>query len=115
MGKEDIRKQIWDLLEREDLVSFPKPCYGRIPNFRGSKAVGERIRELDEFKSAECVFCAPDAALKRVREVVLEEGKVLAVALPHIEGLVEIREKNEIARATTEKDSEGMANPWKPE
>lgn len=85
-----IRAEIWNELDERDLVDFPRPCYGRIPNFKGSGRAGERIRELDEFKSAECVFCAPDAVLKRIREIVLEEGKVLAVALPHIEGLVEM-------------------------
>ena len=90
MDKEGVRRRIWSLLEERDLVAFPRPCYGRIPNFKGSERAAEKIRELDQFKQARCVFCAPDAVLKRVREIVLEERKVLAVALPHIEGLVEI-------------------------
>ncbi len=101
MDKEVIRRQVWDELEGRDLVDFPRPCHGRIPNFKGSRGVGKRIRELDEFTAAKCVFCAPDVVLKGVREIVLHEGKVLAVALPHIEGLVEIRERKEISRATT--------------
>ncbi len=87
-------------------MDFPRPCYGRIPNFKGSQKVGERIRDLDEFTAAKCVFCAPDAVLKGVRETVLREGKVLAVALPRIEALLEIGGDRvyphaEISRATT--------------
>lgn len=68
--------------------------------------MGERIRDLDEFTAAKCVFCAPDAVLKGVRETVLREGKVLAVALPRIEALLEIGGDRvyphaEISRATT--------------
>lgn len=83
------------------MVDFPRPCFGRIPNFKGSRVASQKIKKIPEFESARCVFCAPDSVLKRIREIVLEEGKVLAVALPHIEGLVEIRERNAVHRATT--------------
>ncbi len=118
MDKEAIRRKVWSELEKGDLVDFPRPCYGRIPNFRGSRKVGERIRELEEFRSARCVFCAPDAVLKRIREIVLEEGKVLAVALLHIEGFLEIGgeracPRHEISRATTIKGFKKYGTPLK--
>lgn len=90
MNKQMIRERIWKMLEEENIAIFPRPCYGRIPNFVGSDVASEKIKELDEFKTARCVFCAPDYVLKRIREIVLEEGKVLAVALPHMEGFLEI-------------------------
>lgn len=101
MTKDDIRNRIWDLLEVRGLVAFPRPCYGRIPNFVGSEQANERIREVDEFKKAGCVFCAPDRVLKRVREIVLEEGKILAVALPHMTGFLQIEERDRITSATS--------------
>jgi len=100
MTKDEIRKKIWHLLEDENIADFPRPCYGRIPNFKGSRNVSERIKELIEFENARAVFCAPDMVLKRIREIVLEEGKVLVVALPHIKDIVEINERREISEAT---------------
>lgn len=33
VSKWSIRKKIWDHLEENDLVNFPRPCNNRIPNF----------------------------------------------------------------------------------
>ncbi|MDW8102274.1 MAG: 5-formyltetrahydrofolate cyclo-ligase [Anaerolineae bacterium] len=90
-GKEEIRRSIWDRLEREDIADFPRPCYGRIPNFKGSQQVPLWLLRVPEFKSARCVFCPPDFVLKSVRDLVLREGKILAAALPHMRGFVELR------------------------
>lgn len=109
--KELIRQKIWSLLEEKDLVDFPRPCYGRIPNFRGARTAAEKIRNLPEFSEAKCVFCAPDGVLRRVREIVLEEGKILAAALPHIEALIEIEQRGDISKATT---ISGMRRHGKP-
>ena len=100
MTKDEIRKRIWYLLEDENIADFPRPCYGRIPNFKGSRNVSERIKTLTEFKKAGAIFCAPDMVLKRIREIVLEHGKILVVALPHIEDIVEIKERKNIDEAT---------------
>jgi len=111
MNKQEIRTQVWTLLEEKDMVDFPRPCFGRIPNFKGSRIASQKIKQIPEFKSAKCVFCAPDAVLKRIREIVLEKGKVLAVALPHIEGLVEIRERDALYHATTIKGFKKYGKP----
>jgi len=100
-SKQEIRRKIWQTLEDENIADFPRPCFGRIPNFVGSKEASEKIKEIPEFKKAKCVFCAPDFVLKRIREIVLEEGKTLAVALPHMTGFVEITEKKKIKEATS--------------
>lgn len=99
--KEALRQKIWTLLEERNIADFPRPCFKRIPNFVGSRSTSEKIKEIQEFKHASCIFCAPDFVLKRIREIVLEEGKVLAVALPHMTGFVEIRERNKTQEATT--------------
>lgn len=111
--KEAIRQRIWSLLEAKDIASFPRPCSGRIPNFVRSGEASERIKETPEFKRAKCVFSAPDYVLKRVREIVLEEGKVLAVALPHMVGFLEIRERRSIDKATTIKGFKRYGEPLK--
>lgn len=100
-SKQRIRERIWKLLEEKNLADFPLPCFSRIPNFKGSKEASEKIREIPEFKSSRCVFCAPDFVLKRTREIVLEENKILAVALPHIKDFLEIDERGKISEATS--------------
>ncbi len=88
--KGEVRRLIWDRLEREDIADFPRPCYGRIPNFKGSREAALWLLRIPEFRSANCVFCPPDYVLKSVRDLVLREGKVLAAALPHMKGFVEL-------------------------
>ncbi len=110
-AKEKIRRGVWQSLEEKGLAEFPRPCFGRIPNFVGSGTASSRIKELAEFRAARCVFCAPDFVLKRIREIVLEEGKVLAVALPHMVGFVEISERERIREATTIKGFRRFGRP----
>ncbi len=89
-GKEEIRRFIWEKLERENIADFPRPCSGRIPNFIGSQETALWLLRIPEFRNARCVFCPPDFVLKSVRDLVLREGKVLAAALPHMKGFVEL-------------------------
>lgn len=112
-SKEEIRKKIWQILEEKNIADFPRPCFGRIPNFIGSRNASEKIKEIPEFKNARCVFSAPDFVLKRMREIVLEEGKILAVALPHMTDFVEITEKKKIAEATIIKGFKKFGKPLK--
>ena len=95
-----VRREIWNLLEEKNLVDFPRPCYGRIPNFKKAGVAAEKILTLKEFSVSKCVFCTPDAVLRRVRQIVLEQGKTLAVALPHMEAFVEIDERKNVSEAT---------------
>ena len=88
--KAGIRQRVWETLERENIAAFPRPCFGRIPNFVGSEEATMHLLELDEFNQACCVFCAPDHVLKRARDLVLEQDKVLAVATPHMRSFLEI-------------------------
>ncbi|MFB0509747.1 MAG: 5-formyltetrahydrofolate cyclo-ligase [bacterium] len=101
MTKDEIRQKIWNYMEKNNLVKFPKPCYGRIPNFVGAKIAGKRIQELKEFKKTQCVFSAPDSSLTEVRRQTLLAGKTLLVALPHIVGYREITGKELADKAVT--------------
>ena len=113
--KELIRQKIWRLLEDKNIAAFPRPCFKRIPNFIGSWAASERIKQVPEFNSSRCVFCAPDFVLKRVREIVLESNKILAVALPHMVEFLEISERRSIKRATSIKGFKEYGVPLKTE
>lgn len=102
--KEEIRKEIWEYMEKNNLVIFPRPCYGRIPNFIGSEKAARKLYEIKEFVKAKGVFSAPDAVLKEARRIVLKEDKSLIVALPHIEGYLEIKGKELADKAITIKN-----------
>lgn len=90
-SKQDVRDHVWQLLEEKNIAAFPRPIKGRIPNFNDSDIACERLKELREFSSAHCVFCAPDYVLTRARELVLRERKILAVATPHMKKFLEIK------------------------
>lgn len=90
MDKEEVRRFIWSYLEDRGIADFPRPCFGRIPNFIGSARATERLLSLVEFRDARCVFSAPDYVLKRARDLVLSQGKTLAFATPHMRAFLEI-------------------------
>lgn len=89
-SKEEVRQYVWRKIE--PFCDFPSP-YGRIPNFRGANKACERISELEEYNAVECVFSAPDSVLLRLREIILEDGKILLAVLPRMKGFVVLREK----------------------
>ncbi|MEW6676261.1 MAG: 5-formyltetrahydrofolate cyclo-ligase, partial [Nitrospirota bacterium] len=73
-------------MENNNLVTFPRPCYGRIPNFIGSQAATERLKTLLEWKEAKVIFSAPDSSLHPARGEALKERKTLFVAAPKLTG-----------------------------
>lgn len=85
-SKEEVRQGVWEYLEAHDQVTFPRPCFGRVPNFVGARAAAERLRELPEWHQARTVFAAPDACLHPAREAALREEKALLVAAPRLTG-----------------------------
>lgn len=89
-SKEECRKRIWDYMLKENIAKFPLPPHGRIPNFYDSEKACEKIIKINEFHSSKCIFSAPDSVLKKLREIVLINNKILIVAMPHIKGFYEI-------------------------
>ncbi len=87
MDKQKIRDLVWKRIEK--FSKFPPP-YGRIPNFVGAEKACERLRELKQYRKAKVVFCAPDSPLRRAREIVLEDGKVLLAVKPKMTGFLVI-------------------------
>lgn len=84
LSKEEIRRRIWELLERENIATFPRPVYGRIPNFIGSEIAAKRLCELPEFKRANVVKVNPDSPQYFVRKLVLLTGKKLIMPSPKL-------------------------------
>lgn len=84
MNKEDIRKKVWDEMEKKGISLFPKPIYGRIPNFIGADKAALKLIELPEFKNAKVVKVNPDSPQRMVRYYTLACGKLLLTPTPRL-------------------------------
>lgn len=80
--KQRLREEIWKLMEERGIARFPFPARHRIPNFDGSEKAAERVRGLEEWKSAKAIVANPDFAQRKVREFALKDGKLLIMASP---------------------------------
>ncbi len=84
MKKEEIRRLVWNRLEKENLARFPRPVHGRIPNFVGAERAAELLATLPEFKQAKTLKVNPDSPQRRVREIALLQGKKLLMPRPRL-------------------------------
>jgi len=83
-AKQQIRERVWRLMEEKGVARFPRPIWGRIPNFEGAEKAADRLRALPIFADACVVKVNPDAPQKPVREHVLRQGKTLLVPTPRL-------------------------------
>jgi 5-formyltetrahydrofolate cyclo-ligase len=84
MKKEQIRKAIWDLMEKRGIARFPRPVYGRIPNFEGATRAAEKLGELPAWRKARVVKVNPDSPQRPVRRFALAQGKLVYMAVPRL-------------------------------
>jgi len=96
--KAEIRKHVWDELERKDIATFPRPVFGRIPNFKGADAAARKLAELDEFKSAKTLKVNPDAPQRMVRYLTLGAGKLLVMPPPRLRSKLNLLDPNTIPK-----------------
>ncbi|MEM1586436.1 MAG: 5-formyltetrahydrofolate cyclo-ligase [Candidatus Bathyarchaeia archaeon] len=82
--KEEIRHKIWNLMEKTNVASFPRPVYGRIPNFVGAEVAAHVLSEQKEFKRAMVVKVNPDSPQRTVRYLTLLNGKILLMPTPRL-------------------------------
>jgi len=82
--KQRIRKYVWRLLEERGVATFPRPVYGRIPNFKGADEAAARLSETPEWRKARIVKVNPDAPQKWVRLAALRSGKIVVMATPRL-------------------------------
>uniref|UniRef100_A0A194AJT7 Methenyltetrahydrofolate synthase domain-containing protein n=1 Tax=Pinctada fucata TaxID=50426 RepID=A0A194AJT7_PINFU len=82
--KEAIRKSVWNYLEDNDLVQFPRPVFNRIPNFIGAATAAEKMTTMDEFKQAKTVKINPDKPQENARFLTMEANKTLLVPTPRL-------------------------------
>ncbi len=82
--KQEIRKKIWDLLEEKNIARFPRPVYGRIPNFVGAQRAAKKLGELKEWNYTSVIKANPDSPQKWVRKKAMDEGKIVYMAVPRL-------------------------------
>jgi len=82
--KQRIREHVWRLLEERGVARFPKPIYGRIPNFVGAEKAAKRILELPEYRRARVVKVSPDSPQKFIRYRCLLDDKILVTPTPRL-------------------------------
>lgn len=82
--KQAIRERIWRLLEERDIAAFPRPVYGRIPNFRGADIACQNLTRLSQFINAAVVKINPDAPQRPCREAALSASKTVIMPTPRI-------------------------------
>jgi len=83
-NKDEIRQTVWDLLEKKNAVTFPRPVYGRIPNFVEANVAAEKLDELRLWRKARVIKSNPDSPQKWVREKALRQGKTVYMAVPRL-------------------------------
>ena len=81
-AKSDVRKRVWDLLERENAA--PPGVHGHIPTFEGAETAADRLAELDVWKDARVVKVVPDDAQLPVRNLALAQNKLVYMAVPKL-------------------------------
>lgn len=82
--KAAIRERIWRLMEEKNIAEFPRPVYGRIPNFKGADKAAERIAQLKEWVEAKVIKANPDSPQYHLRLRALLEGKIVIMASPRL-------------------------------
>lgn len=82
--KKAIRERIWRLMEELDIARFPRPVYGRIPNFLGAEKAAERLFRTSFWRKSKVIKVNPDSPQQPVRYRALLDGKKLVMATPRL-------------------------------
>lgn len=94
--KKSIRERIWRLMEERNIARFPRPVYGRIPNFVGAEKAAERIFRTSIWRKARVIKANPDSPQQPLRARALLEGKTLIMASPRLKKGFILLDPNEI-------------------
>merc|ERR1711892_100459 len=82
INKDIFRNMVWDTLDSANLVRFPRPCKGRIPNFHGHNRAANRLSKTKEYVEARTVKVNSSLAQEKVRYLSLWDRKMLHVPCP---------------------------------
>ncbi len=82
--KKKIREYVWRLLEENNIARFPRPVYGRIPNFVGAEEAARKLFNTSIWRKSRVVKVNPDSPQQPVRLQALRQGKILIMPTPKI-------------------------------
>ncbi len=78
-----IRERVWAALTEARAARFPG-ARGRIPNFVGAERAARRLAGLPVWQAARTIKANPDAPQRLARQLALEQGKTVFVAVPRL-------------------------------
>ncbi len=78
-----IREEVWTALETARVVKG-KSVHDKIPHFIGCDDAALHVAELPEWQAARAVKSNPDQAQRPLRQLALEQGKLLYMAVPRL-------------------------------
>ena len=78
-----IREDVWTALETAGVVKG-KTVHDKIPHFIGCEDVISQIEDLPEWEAARAIKSNPDQAQRPLRQLALEHGKLLYMAVPRL-------------------------------
>ena len=81
--KDSIREEVWTALEEAKVVRG-KSVHDKIPHFRGCEAAADQVTELEAWQKARVIKSNPDKAQRPLRQLALEQGKILYMAVPRL-------------------------------
>ena len=78
-----IREDVWTALETARVVRG-KSVHDKIPHFIGCEVAASLATELLEWEAARAIKSNPDQAQRPLRQLALEQGKLLYMAVPRL-------------------------------
>ncbi len=82
--KKRIRENVWRVMEERGIARFPRPVYGRIPNFVGAEDAAYRLFKTSLWRRARVIKVNPDSPQQPVRYRALVDRKVVVMASPRL-------------------------------
>ncbi|RLE54082.1 MAG: 5-formyltetrahydrofolate cyclo-ligase [Candidatus Methanomethylicota archaeon] len=104
-AKDVIRRKIWETMERKGIAAFPRPVYGRIPNFIGADVAARNLFKLKFIIEAKTFKVNPDSPQRPVRELILKMGKKLLMPTPKLKGGFLLLDPSKIPKSEIRKAS----------
>lgn len=82
-SKDEVRAGVWAAMEQA-AAAHTRKLRDRIPHFRGCEAAAAQVGELPQWQAARVIKANPDKPQRPLRQLALEQGKTLYMAVPRL-------------------------------
>ena len=82
-SKDEVRASVWAAMEQAN-AAHTRKLRDRIPHFRGCEAAAAQVGELPAWQAARVIKGNPDKPQRPLRQLALEQGKTLYMAVPRL-------------------------------